>query len=174
MASGDTGRTLTAHFRSLGRVFDHTVDSPRTRFSHRTYTQPLNAKQKAESTARDGPKDFTPSRAAVIEQWICLALGAVCIVCGAFGIFAKPLESPPSASVAWLGSAYMPALRVTALLCLFVGFLLVRYGWAVPIMGKGAKRKEDLEDIPIAYLLYVVLGILLLVAGAVVFIVRMF
>ena len=34
--------------------------------------------------------------------------------------------------------------------------------------------KEDLEDIPMAYLLYVVLGILLLVAGAVVFIVRMF
>jgi hypothetical protein len=45
---------------------------------------------------------------------------------------------------------------------------------AVPIMGKeGAKMKDDLEDIPMAYLLYVVLGILLLVAGAVI-IIRMF
>ena len=45
---------------------------------------------------------------------------------------------------------------------------------AVPIMGKGAKMKDDPEDIPVAYLLYVVLGILLVVAGAVIFIVRMF
>ena len=34
--------------------------------------------------------------------------------------------------------------------------------------------KDDLEDIPVAYLLYVGLGILMLVAGAVIFIVRMF
>jgi hypothetical protein len=34
--------------------------------------------------------------------------------------------------------------------------------------------KDNPEDIPIAYLLYVVLGILLLVAGAVIFIVRTF
>jgi hypothetical protein len=34
--------------------------------------------------------------------------------------------------------------------------------------------KGDPEDIPMAYLLYVALGILLLAAGAVIFIVRMF
>jgi len=34
--------------------------------------------------------------------------------------------------------------------------------------------KDDPEDIPVAYLLYVVLGILLLVAGAAIFIIRMF
>jgi hypothetical protein len=39
---------------------------------------------------------------------------------------------------------------------------------------KGANMKGDPEDIPMAYLLYVVLGILLLAAGAVIFIVRMF
>jgi hypothetical protein len=33
---------------------------------------------------------------------------------------------------------------------------------------------DDTEDIPMAYLLYVVLGILLVVAGAVIFIIRMF
>jgi hypothetical protein len=34
--------------------------------------------------------------------------------------------------------------------------------------------KDDLEDIPVVYLLRVVLGILVLVAGAVIFIIRMF
>jgi hypothetical protein len=36
------------------------------------------------------------------------------------GIFAKPLEARPSVSIAWLGSAYMSTLRVTALLCLLL------------------------------------------------------
>jgi hypothetical protein len=45
----------------------------------------------------------------------------------------------------------------------------------VPIVSnKGAKMKDDPEDIPMAYLLYVVLGLLLLVAGAAIFIIRMF
>ena len=39
---------------------------------------------------------------------------------------------------------------------------------------KGAKMKDDLEDIPMAYLLYVVFGILLLLAGGLIFIIRMF
>jgi len=129
MASGYTSRTLMTYFRSPGRGLDHTVDSPRTRFSRRTYMQPLNAKQKAESTTRDEPNDFTPATAAVIGQWICFVLGVVCIVCGALGTFAKLMEGPLSASVAWLGSAYMPTLRFTALLCLFLGALLVRCGW---------------------------------------------
>jgi hypothetical protein len=39
---------------------------------------------------------------------------------------------------------------------------------------KGAEMKDGPEDIPIAYLLYVVLGILLLAVGAVIFTIRMF
>jgi hypothetical protein len=38
---------------------------------------------------------------------------------------------------------------------------------------KGAKMKDDLEDIPMVYSLYLVLGILLLIAGAAI-IIRMF
>ena len=34
--------------------------------------------------------------------------------------------------------------------------------------------KDNPEDIPMAYLLYVILGILLLVAGAVIFVTRLF
>jgi uncharacterized membrane protein YiaA len=46
---------------------------------------------------------------------------------------------------------------------------------AVPIVNKkGAKMKNNPEDMPMVYLLYVVLGILALVAGAVIYIVRMF
>ena len=136
MASGHTGRMLT-YFGSMGKRGAHAEGSP-TGFSRRTYRQSLNARQRAESTATDGPKDFTSSRAAVIEQWICFVLGVLCIACGAFGVFANPMEGPPSAFVAWLRSAYMPALRVTALLCLFMGLLLVRRGWSSPT----ARRKE--------------------------------
>jgi hypothetical protein len=158
----------------MGKVGAHAVDSP-TGFSRRTHMQSLNARQKAEGTARDKPKDFTPSRTAVIEQWICFVLGVVCIACGAFGVFANPMEGQPSAFVTWLGWAYMPALRVTALLCLFMGLLLVRRGCSSPTASrKGAKMKDDPEDIPMAYLLYVVLGLILLVTGAIIFIIRMF
>jgi len=123
MASGNTGRTLTTYFRSMGKSGDHAVGSP-TGFSR----QSSSAKQKAESTTMDE----APARATVIGQWICFVLGVVCIAWGAIGIFAKPIEGPPSASIAWLGSAYMPTLRVTAFLCLFLGLLLVRRGWSSP------------------------------------------
>jgi hypothetical protein len=127
MASGHTAR-MSTYFGTMGNGGDHTVESSRTWVSRRTYRQPLNAKQKSESTARDEPKNFTPSRAAVIGQWICFVLGVVCIACGVFGVFANHIEGPPSAFVAWLGLAYMPALRITALLCLLMGLLLVHRG----------------------------------------------
>ena len=138
MASGHTGRMLT-YFGSMDKDGNHAVASP-AGISRHTYIQQPNAKQKAESTAKNGPKDFMPSRAAVIGQWICFALGVICIACGAFGIFAKPTEDQPYASVAWLGSAYIPALRVTALLCLFMGLMLMRRGWSSP--DREQKRSE--------------------------------
>ena len=139
MASGDADRTLTTCFRSMGKGRDHAAGSP-TGFSRHTYGQPRNSGQKVESTAEEEPKSSTPTVATVIGQWICFVLGAVCIVSGTFGIFAKHIENPPSAPVAWLGSAYMPTLRVTALLCLFIGLLLVRYGWGSADRGKKGAR----------------------------------
>ena len=132
MACGDRDRTLTTYFRSMGKSRDRPADRSGAGLWGRPYKQPPSAKQTAESTARDEPKAFMPAWAAVMGQWICFLLGAVCIVCGAFGIFAKHVDDPPSASVAWLGSAYMPTLRITALLCLFLGLLLVRRGWCSP------------------------------------------
>ena len=138
MPCGHTGRTLMTYCGSMGG--DHAADSP-AGFTRRTCRRPRNAKQKTESTAGDRPKDFTPPLAAVIGRWICFALGVVCVVCGAFGIFVKHIEAPPSASAAWLGSAYMPTLRVTAFMCLCVGLLLVRHGWSSP--DREQKRSAD-------------------------------
>jgi hypothetical protein len=47
-------------------------------------------------------------------------------------------------------------------------------GAVLTVSQKGAKMRDDSEDIPMAYLLYVVLGILLVVAGAAIFIIRSF
>jgi hypothetical protein len=59
-----------------------------------------------------------------------------------------------------------------------VPFYRIAVGWLWMAQSrssrKGAKMKDDLEDIPMMYLLYVVLGIFVLVAGAVFFTARMF
>jgi hypothetical protein len=47
-------------------------------------------------------------------------------------------------------------------------------GAVLTVSQKGAKMNHDSEDIPLAYLLYVILGILLAMAGAAIFIIRSF
>src|SRR6202042_3388011 len=66
----------------------------------------------------------------VIEQWICLVLGLVCMAFGIRGIYMKPEQDALSAHIAWLGSLYMPTLRVTAVACIGLGVALARWGWA--------------------------------------------
>jgi hypothetical protein len=63
-----------------------------------------------------------------IEQWICLILGIVCIASGTWGIFLKLSQNALPAYLEWLGSAYAPTLRVTAVACLVMGLVLVRRG----------------------------------------------
>jgi len=75
-------------------------------------------------------KSAQPKTIVVIEQWICLALGLVCIAFGMWGICMKPEQDALSEYVAWLGSLYMPMLRVTAVICIGLGVLLARRGWA--------------------------------------------
>ena len=129
MPCGHTGRTVTTYFAPMGG--DDTADSP-SESSSLIHRQPLSAKQQSAKPSGNGPKDLTPSLTAVIERWICFVLGLVCIACGAFAMFANHTEKPLSASTTWLGSAYMPALRITALLCVVMGSLLVRHGWSSP------------------------------------------
>jgi hypothetical protein len=68
----------------------------------------------------------------VIEQWICLVLGLVCMAFGILGICVKPEQDALSAYIAWLGSLYLPTLRVTAVVCIGLGVVLARRGWAHP------------------------------------------
>ena len=65
----------------------------------------------------------------VVEQWICFVLGFVCIAFGAWGICMRPGQHALSEYIAWLGSLYVPALRVTAIACLGMGLVLLRRGW---------------------------------------------
>jgi hypothetical protein len=70
-----------------------------------------------------------PKAIVVIEQWICFVLGLICMAFGIWGICVKPEEHALSASIAWLGSLYIPTLRATAVVCLGLGVTLVRLGW---------------------------------------------
>ena len=139
MASRDTGRTLTTRLRCMGDGGGHAVDSDQG-CSRGTCAESGIGKQKSGSPAGDEPKDITPAGVAIIGQWVCFVLGVICIVCGTTGIFMKQMDGTPSASVAWLGPAYLPTLRGTALFCLLIGLLLVRRGWSGPPVSRKERR----------------------------------
>ena len=69
----------------------------------------------------------------VIEQWICLVLGIACIVSGIVGIAMNPVQNDLSAELPCSKSIYVPLLRTTAAVCLALGVVLVRLGWASPV-----------------------------------------
>ena len=78
------------------------------------------------------PKTFVISRPTIvaIEQWFCFLLGIVCMGSGVWGICMGHSEGLLPAWLTWLGSAYVPALRVTATACLGMGVALVHLGSA--------------------------------------------
>jgi hypothetical protein len=71
------------------------------------------------------PKIFVISHPTfvVIEQWFCFLLGIVCMAAGVCGMCISHKED-------LLGSAFVPALRITAGACLGMGVELVRLGSA--------------------------------------------
>ena len=131
MASEGTRRALTPHFGSSSKSGRRRADGP-AESPGRPYRRPGISTQRPGSTAGDGSRKSTPSWAIAIEQWLCFVLGVICIVCGAFGVLARQVKGPLSGSFAWLGSAYLPTLRVTAFLCFLMGLLLMRRGWSRP------------------------------------------
>jgi hypothetical protein len=78
----------------------------------------------------DERKSAQPKMIVVIEQWICLVLGLACMAFGMWGICMEPEQDALSAYIAWLGSLYVPTLRVTAVVCIGLGVMLARRGWA--------------------------------------------
>ena len=74
-------------------------------------------------------KNAQSTMIAVIEQWISLVFGLACMAFGMWGICMKPGQEALSENIAWLGSLYMPTLRVTAVICVGLGVILIRRGW---------------------------------------------
>jgi hypothetical protein len=79
---------------------------------------------------REERKDPRFGLAVAIEQWICLVLGVVCIASGTWGVFLKLSQNALPVYLAWLATAYVPTLRITAVACLVMGLVLVRRGLA--------------------------------------------
>jgi hypothetical protein len=89
----------------------------------------LNSGRRIENKAGANQRGFLFSLIVVIEQWICLLLGIVCMVSGTLGISMTPGQSDLPAYLAWVGLGYAPLLRITAAACLALGVVLVRLGW---------------------------------------------
>jgi hypothetical protein len=101
----------------------------------------------ARSSEREG-EATTPTNSSIValEQWLCFLLGLVCMVCGGWGICMKYSQGLSSGYVPWLGSAYGPALRLTALACLAFGAVLVRRGLAKPDLSSVSGSREVLPS----------------------------
>ena len=97
---------------------------------HLSRERTLNVGREIRKKGRGEQENAQPKMVVVIEQWICLVLGLVCMVFGMWGIFMKPDQDAVSEYIAWLGSLYMPTLRVTAVVCIGLGVVLARRGWA--------------------------------------------
>jgi hypothetical protein len=92
----------------------------------------LSAGRRKEKKEESGENVFPLTPTVVIEQWICLVLGIVCLVSGIVGIAMNPGQNDLSADLPCSKSIYVPLLRITASVCLALGVVLVRLGWASP------------------------------------------
>jgi hypothetical protein len=126
MAHSGTGRILAAKGGYPVQDSGHGHGSLRGDVGHLNRERPLSVGQKMRKKEEIEQKG-APPRTIVVEQWICFVLGFACMAFGAWGICMRPALSE---YIAWLGSLYVPALRVTAVVCLGLGVTLVRRGWA--------------------------------------------
>ena len=90
---------------------------------------PLPPERKMEKNTEADQNVFPISLMVVMEQWICLALGILCMVSGILGISVNPGQNDLPAPLAWAGLGYVPLLRITAAACLASGVVLARLGW---------------------------------------------
>jgi|ERR1700733_2383821 hypothetical protein len=101
--------------------------------------QPRTAAERRPKTRRgsliikrdEGPPRTIP-RIVVAEQWLCFLLGLICMICGVCGLFMNYNQNSPFAYIHWLGLAYGPTLRSTAIASFVLGTVLVRCGLANP------------------------------------------
>ena len=125
-----TGRISATKVISPIQRYDHDTGSLHGNVEYASRERTLSTGHGVREKGAGEQESAQPKTIVVIEQWICLALGLVCIAFGMWGICMKPEQDALSEYVAWLGSLYMPMLRVTAVICIGLGVLLARRGWA--------------------------------------------
>jgi hypothetical protein len=130
MADTGIGRILTTKVISPIQDYDRGTRSLHEDVGHLSRERKLSVGRGIRKKGGDEQKSAQPTTIAVIEQWICLVLGLVCMAFGMWGICMKPGQDALSEHIAWLGSLYMPTLRVTAIVCIGLGVMLIRRGWA--------------------------------------------
>jgi hypothetical protein len=129
MAVTGTGRILATKVIFPIQGCDRGAVSLPEEVGHLRRERALSVGRGIRKKGGDEQKRPQPTTIAVIEQWICLVLGLVCMAFGMWGICMKPGQYAPSAYIAWLGSIYVPVLRVTAVACLGMSVVLIRRGW---------------------------------------------
>ena len=129
MAHLGISRILTSKATSPMRGYDRGTGSLHEDVAHLGRDRRSVGRGVSEKGGKE-PKSAQPTTIAFIEQWICLVLGFACMAFGIWGICMKPEQDALSVHIAWLGSLYMPTLRVTAVICVGLGVMLIRRGWA--------------------------------------------
>jgi hypothetical protein len=130
MADTGIGRILTTKVISPAQGYDRGIGNFQENAKHLGHERTVNVRQGVGEKGGDKQKSGQPTTVAVIEQWICLVLGLVCMAFGVWGICMEPGQNALSEHIAWLGLLYMPTLRVTAVVCVGLGVMLARRGWA--------------------------------------------
>ena len=88
----------------------------------------LNSERRIEKQGEANQSGFPVSLVVVIEQWICLGLGMICMTSGILGISMSTGQNDLSTHLAHTGFGYVSLLRITATACLTLGIVLVRLG----------------------------------------------
>ena len=132
MAAPSTGRILATKVTPAIQGYDRGTGSLHEDVKHLGRERTLSVRQSVRGKGGDEQQSIQPTTIAVIEQWICFLLGLVCMAFGMWAICMNAEQDALSASVAWLGSLYVPTLRVTAVVCLALGVVLARLGWRDP------------------------------------------
>jgi hypothetical protein len=130
MADPGTDRTLVTKVISPIQSYDRDTPSLHEDVGHLSRERTSSAGQGVRERGGGEQEGTQTKTIVVIEQWICLVLGLVCMASGIWGIYMKPEQDTLSAYIAWLGSLYMPTLRLMALACIGSGVALARWGWA--------------------------------------------
>jgi hypothetical protein len=129
MADTGIGRILTTKLISPVQGYDRGTRGLHE-VGHLSRERTLSVGQSVREKGGGEQESAQPKMIVVIEQWICLVLGLVCMAFGMWGICMKPEQDALSAYISWLGSLYIPTLRVTAVVCIGLGVMLARRGWA--------------------------------------------